>query len=115
LARKVADRMRELGIEPIALGFYGMVPDFFGTRFPGAKIIPQGNWVGGYRRPPVLDPSDPVFATTAEIYYEELEAVLGPVRHFGGDLFHEGGQTGGLDLATAFREVQDAMVAHRSD
>src|SRR5690606_29271113 len=49
------------------------------------------------------------------IYYEELEAVLGPVRHFGGDLFHEGGQTGGLDLATAFREVQDAMVAHRSD
>ncbi len=111
LARQAADRMRELGIEPVALGFYGMVPDFFGSRFPGAHLIPQGTWAGGYPRPPVLNPSDPAFATTAAIYYEELQNVLGPVKHFGGDLFHEGGQTGGLNLATAFRKVQDAMLA----
>ncbi|MCB1132489.1 MAG: alpha-N-acetylglucosaminidase C-terminal domain-containing protein, partial [Verrucomicrobiae bacterium] len=115
LARQVADRMRELGIEPVTMGFYGMVPDFFATRFPAAHIIPQGNWVGGFVRPPVLDPSDPVFATTAAIYYEELESILGPVRFYGGDLFHEGGNTGGLNLGTAYRAIQNAMRAHRPD
>lgn len=111
LARQVADRMRAFGIEPVALGFYGMVPSFFGTRFPAATLIPQGDWVGGYARPPILDPSDPAFATTAAIYYEELQKVLGPVKHFGGDPFHEGGRTGGLDLGTAFKKIQDAMLA----
>lgn len=115
LARRVADRMRELGIEPITMGFYGMVPDFFGSGFPDARIIPQGDWVGGFARPPVLDPSDPAFATTAEIYYEEMEAVLGPVRFYGGDLFHEGGNTGGLDLGPAYRAIQDGMMSHRPD
>lgn len=115
LARQVADRMRQLGIEPVTLGFYGMVPDFFATRFPTANVIPQGSWVGGFSRPPVLDPSDPAFATTAAIYYEELEDVLGPTRFHGGDLFHEGGNTGGLDLGIACRAIQNAMRAHRPD
>src|SRR5688500_7765007 len=91
LARQVANRMRELGIEPVALGFYGMVPDFFATQSPSAAIIPQGNWAGDYARPPMLNPSDPAFATTAAIYYEEMQSILGPVKHFGGDPFHEGG------------------------
>lgn len=111
LARQAADRMRELGIEPVTLGFYGMVPDFFATRFPGAAIIPQGNWVSGYARPPMLNPSDPAFASTAAIYYEEMQAVLGPVKHFGGDPFHEGGSTGGNNLTTAYKKIQDAMLA----
>ncbi len=115
LARQVADRMRELGIEPVTMGFYGMVPDFFGSGFPDAHIIPQGSWVGGFARPPVLDPSDPAFATTAAVYYEEMEAVLGSVRFYGGDLFHEGGNTGGLDLGPAYRAIQDGMLAHRPD
>lgn len=111
LARQVADRMRELGIEPVALGFYGMVPDFFGSRFPGAALIPQGTWAGGYPRPPMLNPSDPAFATTAAIYYEEMQAVLGPVKHFGGDPFHEGGSSGGINLTTAYKKIQDVMLA----
>lgn len=111
LARQVADRMRELGIEPVALGFYGMVPDFFGTRFPGAALIPQGTWSGAYPRPPMLNPSDPAFASTAAIYYEELQSILGPVKHFGGDPFHEGGSTGGINLTTAYKKIQEAMLA----
>lgn len=113
LARQVADRMRALGIEPVVLGFYGMVPDFFGTRFPAAHLIPQGNWVGGYTRPPVLNPSDPAFAATAAIYYEELASVLGPVKHFGGDLFHEGGTTvnTGSGAATTIAIVSNVVSA----
>lgn len=115
LARKVADRMRELGIAPVTLGFYGMVPDFFGTRFPDAKILPQGEWVGGYQRPPMLDPSDPAFAKTAAIWYEEMERVLGPVKFFAGDPFHEGGRPGNLNLPDAFKAIQDAMRAKNPD
>lgn len=110
LARQVADRMRELGIEPVTQGFYGMVPSFFSTRFPTANVIAQGNWVANYTRPPVLDPSDPAFAQVAAIYYEEMQNILGPVKFYGGDLFHEGGNTGGLNLATAYKKIQDAML-----
>ena len=109
LEKKILARMRELGIEPVMQGFYGMVPASLSQKFPQARIIEQGRW-GGFRRPKILLSSDPLFARMAAIYYEEIKKLYGPVRFYGGDLFHEGGITAGLDLASLGRGVQDVML-----
>jgi alpha-N-acetylglucosaminidase len=87
--RKILARMRELGIEPVLQGFYGMVPASLEQKFPLANIADQGEWAG-FRRPPILLSSDPLFTRLASIYCGELRKLYGPVRYFGGDLFHEG-------------------------
>ena len=114
LEKKILVRMRELGIEPVMQGFYGMVPASLSQKFPQAQIIEQGRWVG-FRRPKILLSSDPVFARMAAIYYEEINKLYGSVRFYGGDLFHEGGVTAGLDLASLGRGVQDAMLKANPD
>ena len=114
LEKKILVRMRELGIEPVMQGFYGMVPASLSQKFPQARIIEQGRW-GGFRRPKILLSSDPLFARMAAIYYEEIGKLYGPVRFYGGDLFHEGGVTTGLDLASLGRGVQDTMLKANPD
>jgi alpha-N-acetylglucosaminidase len=109
LESKILARMRQLGIEPLMQGFYGMVPASLGEKFPQAQIVEQGRW-GGFRRPKILLSSDPLFARMASIYYEEMSRLYGPVRFYGGDLFHEGGSAEGLDLAKLGRGVQEAML-----
>ena len=109
LEKKILVRMRQLGIEPVLQGFYGMVPASLARKFPNAKIVSQGQWAS-FRRPMILLSSDPLFARLASIYYEEATKLYGPVRFFGGDLFHEGGQTSGLDIAALARGVQNAML-----
>lgn len=109
LEKKIVARMRELGTEPVMQGFYGMVPASLSQKFPQARILEQGGW-GGFRRPKILLSSDPLFARMAAIYYEEINKLYGPVRFYGGDLFHEGGITTGLDLASLGRGVQDSML-----
>jgi alpha-N-acetylglucosaminidase len=114
LQKRILARMRELGIEPAMQGFYGMVPASLAEKFPNARIIDQGLW-GGFRRPRILLSSDPLFARMASLYYEEIERLYGPVRLYGGDLFHEGGSTEGLDLALLGRGVQQAMLKANPD
>ena len=113
LQQKILARMRELGIEPVLQGFYGMVPATLARKFPEARIVDQGDW-GGFRRPKVLLSSDPLFARMASTYYEETKKLYGPVQFFGGDLFHEGGQTTGLDITALARGVQDSMLRANS-
>jgi alpha-N-acetylglucosaminidase len=74
----------------------------------------QGLW-GGFRRPSILLSSDPLFARMASIYYKEMERLYGPMQFYGGDLFHEGGMTEGLDLAPLGRGVQQAMLKANPD
>jgi alpha-N-acetylglucosaminidase len=114
LQKRILARMRELGIEPVMQGFYGMVPASLAEKFPNARIMDQGLW-GGFRRPSILLSSDPLFAQMASIYYEEMEKLYGPMRCYGGDLFHEGGMTEGLDLAPLGRGVQKAMLKANPD
>ena len=110
LQKKVVARMRELDIEPVMQGFYGMVPASTAKKFPTAKIVDQGDWGGGFRRPQILLSSDPLFARMAAIYYEETKKLYGPARYFGGDLFHEGGKTEGLDVPKLAGGVQNEML-----
>jgi alpha-N-acetylglucosaminidase len=114
LQKKILSRMKQLGIEPVLQGFYGMVPGSLSRKFPNARIVNQGQW-SNFRRPMILLSSDPLFARLAAIYYEEVRKLYGPVRYFGGDLFHEGGQTTGLDIAALARGVQNSMLQANSE
>ncbi len=110
LQKNILARMRELEIEPVLQGFYGMVPASLSQKFQSAKIVEQGEW-GGFRRPLILLSTDPLFSRLASIYYEELRKLYGPVRYFGGDLFHEGGSAAGLNVSAIAAGVQHAMLA----
>lgn len=110
LGRFLVQRMQELGMTPVLQAFVGLVPHDLDTEETRGHIIRQGNWVAGFRRPDVLNPTAPAFARYASVWYEELQKVYGSKGSvLGGDLFHEGGHTGGIALADAARAVQASM------
>ena len=120
LGRQILDRMRELGMQPVLPGFYGVVPDDFQEKSRAAgfvtdtksTVIDQGEWVGGYQRPPLLNPVSPLFPQVAASYYQAIEEVFGRVNFYAADPFHEGGKTAGIDVPAAAEQIQSAMLAH---
>jgi len=108
LGRKIVARMRELGMEPVLQGYYGIVPSDFRKRFPAAQIHPQGEW-GGLKRPDMLDPLDPLFARMAAAFYKVQTEQFGRARFLAADPFHEGGRMEGIDLAACGRAIYGAM------
>ena len=111
LGREIVSRMRELGIQPVLQGYYGMVPYKFKGKHPAARIVPQGGWAGGQRRPDMLNPADPLFAPIAQTFYSEQKKIFGDCFYFAADPFHEGGNPGDMNRGTVYRQVQDAMLA----
>jgi len=110
LQKKILPRMLELGIQPVMQGFWGMVPTTLKNHFPGAIIIDQGKWVGSFQRPSILAPQDPLFAKMSAVYYKYMRQLYGPdVKYLGGDLFHEGGKTGGVDVTETGTLIQADM------
>jgi alpha-N-acetylglucosaminidase len=110
LEQKIVARMQELGIEPVLQGFYGMVPRALKKHFPEAAIRTQGKWAGGFDRPDFLLPGDSLFHRMAKVYYQEVKKLYGKDIHFfGGDPFHEGGSTKGVDLTQAGNFIQTEM------
>ncbi len=112
LAQKILARMRAYGMDPIQQGFCGLVPTTFASYFPTARVIPQGTWAGGYVRPSVLSPLDPMFPKVAAFWYEEQAKLYGKIKYFGGDLFHEGGRSAGLNLADCAKAIQSEQQKH---
>ena len=108
LQQKMLKRMRELGMKPVFQGFYGMVPNALKEKFPDARIKDQGIW-GTYQRPAFLDPTDPLFDKLAAIYYEEQKNLFGEAQFFGGDPFHEGGTSEGINVKLAAQKIIQAM------
>ena len=108
LQKKMLRRMRELGMQPVFQGFYGMVPNSLKEKFPQAHILEQGEWCT-YQRPAFLDPNDPLFDSIADIYYAEQKRLFGDALYFAGDPFHEGGQTEGIDVKAAAGKILQAM------
>jgi alpha-N-acetylglucosaminidase len=104
LARKITDRLRELGIVPVLPGYFGILPDGFAQRNPGARIVPQGKWLG-IKRPDWLDPTSDLFATVAAEFYRVQEGLLGPSTMFKMDPMHEGGVSGQVNIAAAARSI----------
>ncbi|WP_407428191.1 alpha-N-acetylglucosaminidase TIM-barrel domain-containing protein [Arcticibacter sp.] len=111
LQKLILKRMNELGIEPVLQGFYGMVPNALQKKYPKANIINQGYW-GPYSRPAILSPEESLFKEMAASYYKHLKNEYGiSFRFFGGDPFHEGGISHGVDLSAAGENVYRAMTA----
>ncbi|MFE2377460.1 alpha-N-acetylglucosaminidase [Streptomyces sp. NPDC059398] len=112
LGRKIADRLRELGMHPVFPGYFGTVPDGFPERNPGAAVVPQGTW-NGLRRPDWLDPRSEVFDRVAAAFYRHQSELFGDAAHFKMDLLHEGGTPGDVPVADAARAVETALrTAH---
>lgn len=110
LQRKILKRMKELGIEPVLQGFYGMVPHDLKNKINEAKVIEQGKWAGGFQRPGILDPTTKLFSKIADTYYAEMKNLYGEdIHYFGGEPFHEGGNTNGLDLRNVAESIQTSM------
>lgn len=116
LGRAIVANAKALGLKPILQGFTGLLPhdlpEYLSPEdFPDAKWVNQGQWVDGFVRPTLLVPSTEAFAKIAEIWYRNLFKVYGisAADAFGGDLFHEGGQVGGLDVTACARAVQSAQ------
>ncbi|TDO94912.1 alpha-N-acetylglucosaminidase [Flavobacterium sp. 245] len=111
LQKKILKRMKGLGIQPVMQGFYGMVPTSLKNNVKKIKVIDQGKWVGGgFARPDFLLPTDPYFEKISQIYYYEMKKLYGTDIHFfGGDPFHEGGNSKGVDLTLCAKEIQKQM------
>lgn len=114
LQQKIVTRMREYGMTPIFQAFFGMVPTTFKTKHPEMEIVPQGEW-NDFLRPEILSPLDPAFSRLAKIWYEEYENLFGKTAYYAGDLFHEGGLTGGLDVTQCARSVEKSMTAYNPE
>ena len=109
LQQKILRQMRKLGIQPVLQGFCGMVPSAITKYFPQAQIVDQGNWGEGFKRPVFLLPQDTLFSKIANLYYRHLRSLYGDAFFLGGDLFHEGGNTGHINLGKTAAFIQANM------
>lgn len=112
LAAKITRRLRDLGMTPVLPGYYGMVPDEFAVKHPGASVIPQGSWLG-LKRPDWLDPNCAIFADVAREYYRAQRNLLGPATMFKMDPLHEGGRVGNINIGKAAASIEAQLqLAH---
>jgi alpha-N-acetylglucosaminidase len=110
LEKKILNRLKTLGMQALMQGFYGMAPNSLKDR--GVKVLEQGKWAGGFQRPAFLAP-DSSFKKIADIYYNELKKLYGSdVHYFAGDPFHEGGKSGGVNVAEYGLLIQQEMQKH---
>ncbi len=85
-----------------------MVPQDLKNKISEAKVIEQGKWAGGFQRPGILDPTTKLFSKIADTYYTEMKNLYGEdIHYFGGEPFHEGGKTNGLDLKKCCGKYSD--------
>ncbi len=108
LAKKIIQRVRELGMTPVLPGYYGTVPDGFQAKNPGAALVPQGTW-GAFKRPDWLDPRTDLFADVAAAFYRNQRKRFGDSTMFKMDLLHEGGNPGDVPVGEAAKGVEAAL------
>lgn len=112
LGKKIADRLRKLGMTPVFPGYYGTVPFHFNEKNPGAHIVPQGNY-HTFQRSDWLDPTNEWFPKVAAAFYKHQSELFGDTTMYKMDLLHEGGQAGDVDIKEASKAVQEALdTAH---
>ncbi len=107
-AKQIIGRLRELGITPVLPGFFGVVPKSFKTKFPRSNVVPQGEWAG-FERPDWLDPRDRMYARIAAAFYAHQRELFGRSGVYDMEVFQEGGDDGGVPVASAARAVQTAL------
>ncbi|QES44607.1 alpha-N-acetylglucosaminidase [Streptomyces venezuelae] len=110
LGRRICDRLRDLGMTPVLPGWFGTVPPDFEKKNPGARTVPQGDWVG-FARPEWLDPRTGHFARVAAAFYRAQDELYGPTTMYKMDLLHEGGKPGDVPVGDAAKGVEKALRA----
>lgn len=108
LAKKILARERELGMQPVLPGYAGMVPSDIAQK-KGYTANNQGEWCT-FTRPYILDPNSAAFATVSEKYYQRLQEVMGTSEYYSMDPFHEGANTSGIDVPSAYSKIAEAMT-----
>ncbi|MEF9959279.1 MAG: alpha-N-acetylglucosaminidase [Niameybacter sp.] len=112
LAKKIHERMKELGITPAMQGYSGMIPKNFKTKYQGSHTLDQGLWCD-LDRPDLLIPGTAIFEQVAEIFYRKQKEIFEVESHFYcTDPFHEGGNRAGLDIKDCIQSIQQTMLAH---
>lgn len=117
LGRYIVAEAKALGMKPILQAFTGLLPHDIqqfishNPAYADARFINQGRWVDGFVRPTLLVPNSEAYAAIAAIWYKNLLKVYDIDRAdaFAGDLFHEGGNTAGVDVTACARAVQSAQ------
>ncbi|MEU2116087.1 alpha-N-acetylglucosaminidase [Streptomyces sp. NPDC016459] len=112
LGRRIADRLRQLGMTPVLPGYFGTVPPGFTARNPTGPVVPQGRWVG-FDRPDWLDPRSPAYTEVAASFYRHQRDLLGDSTMYKMDLLHEGGRPGDVPLGDAAEAVMNALQTAR--
>lgn len=113
LAKKILARERELGMQPVLPGYAGMVPSNIESK-KGYKANNQGNWCN-FVRPYILDPNSDAFTEISALYYKRLEELMGTSEYYSMDPFHEGANTNGIDVTSAYSKIADAMYQANSN
>ncbi|NGO07179.1 alpha-N-acetylglucosaminidase [Streptomyces sp. HC44] len=109
LARKITDRVRELGMTPVLPGYFGTVPDDFVAKHGGdAAVVPQGDW-GAFKRPDWLDPRTTAFDEVSAAFYRAQSERFGDSTMYKMDLLHEGGNPGDVPVDEAAAAVEGAL------
>ena len=90
LQHKILDRMRSLGMEPIAPAFAGFVPPAFMDKHPEIKAN-QLEW-GGFDKEfnaCVLAPDSPYFEKIGKMFIQEWQKEFGKAKYWLSDSFNE--------------------------
>ncbi len=107
LQKNILAYLKEMQMEPVFQGFYGMVPTSLKAQFPKADIRSTGEW-NAFIRPDFIMPTDSMFHVFAQNYYQELEKLYGKAKYYGGDPFHEGAILN-VDLTACGANIQKEM------
>lgn len=113
LGNRLTEKLRTFGVQVMRPGYAGMVPLDFSSHFPEAALLDQGLWCGGFRRPPLLLPGQPLYDRVADGFYRLTREHFGDTAYFSVDPFHEGGECSGVDLADYGSRTLEKMQQHR--
>lgn len=110
LARFIVKKMRAVGIEPVFPCFTGLLPNGIQLDkqlFPDQNLVSQGTWCG-YTCPILLDQNTKTYEYIAKLWYKHLKTVYDTqvVNYFSGDIFHESGNAGNINIANAAKSIQ---------
>ena len=91
LQKKIVQRMKELGMQPVVPAFSGFVPASFEMHQPGAKTVKLGQWCdfGREYQAQMLSASSPLFSEIGRKFIEEYRKEYGQFRYYLSDSFNE--------------------------
>ncbi|MDR3689362.1 MAG: alpha-N-acetylglucosaminidase [Fimbriimonas sp.] len=88
LQRRILDRMRELGMNPVVPGFSGFVPPGFRNSYPDVELHSAEPWAG-FQATTYVDPSHPIFADIGKRFVQAYQETYGEVHYYLCETFAE--------------------------